>query len=140
MNCWPNEKERADMDYVETHEIIQQTITATKDEVLLNWHIEHAEFDNSMVLGIWTMEIFQAEQGHGNTVFVNATDIYNRLPKEDQDFLADCLAIFPSGMIGNNLEWAKEDFIKNDLLIGPFIRKHWLTEEPIVRISFWVKQ
>lgn len=52
MNCFPNEEDKADLDYVETHEIVQRTIKANKDEVLLNWHIEHAEFDNSMVLGI----------------------------------------------------------------------------------------
>jgi hypothetical protein len=52
LGCWPNEEETANMEYVETHEIIQKTITADKDEVLLNWHIEHAEFDNPMILGI----------------------------------------------------------------------------------------
>jgi hypothetical protein len=36
LNCWPSEEDPANMEYFETHEIIQQTITASKDEVLLN--------------------------------------------------------------------------------------------------------
>jgi hypothetical protein len=50
------------------------------------------------------MEIFTTERGHGNTVFVNTTELYNALPQEDKDFLCSCMAVFPSGMIGNNLE------------------------------------
>lgn len=140
LHCWPSEEDFDHMEYVETHEIIQQTIKANKDEVLLNWHIEHAEFDNPMVLGVWNMEIFTTQPGHGNTVFVNTTDLYNKLPREDRDFLKSTIAVFPSTMIGTNLEWSKEELIKNDLLTGPFIREHWVTKEPIVRISFWVDQ
>jgi hypothetical protein len=70
------------------------------------------------------MDIFTTEKGHGNTVFVSTTDLYNRLPIEDREFLKAAVAVFPFNMIGNNLEWAKEDLIKNDLLTGPFIREH----------------
>ena len=140
LHCWPNEQEPANMEYIETHAFIKQSVTANKDEVLLNWHIEHAEFDNPMVLGVWKMEIFQAEKGSGNTVFVNTTELYNRLPVKDQDFLKSAIAVFPFSMIGHNLEWGEEDLVKNDLLTGPFIREHWVTKEPVVRISFWVDQ
>jgi hypothetical protein len=30
--------------------------------------------------------------------------------------------------------------VKNDLLTGLFIREHFVTKEPVVRISFWVDQ
>lgn len=140
MNCFPNEEDKADLDYVETHEIVQRTIKANKDEVLLNWHIEHAEFDNSMVLGIWSMEIFTAEPGHGNTVFVNTTDLYNKLPAEDREFLKSSIAVFPAGMVSSDLQWGQDELIQSNSLTGPFIREHWITKEPIVRISFWVDQ
>lgn len=50
------------------------------------------------------MEIFTAEPGHGNTVFVNTTDLYNKLPAEDREFLKSSIAVFPAGMVSSDLQ------------------------------------
>lgn len=59
LNCYPNE---ADTDnyshYIETHSGLKEARKAdinfkeSSTEVLLNWHIEHANFDNALVLGV----------------------------------------------------------------------------------------
>jgi hypothetical protein len=124
LQCFPNQNEMAETDYIETHEIIQQTIQANKDEVLLDWHIEHAVFDNSIVLGFWNMSTFKVGKGNGNTVFVDLTNLYNNLSREDQDFLKSAITTFPSEMVKTNLNWEQDYIVKTGELTGDFVREH----------------
>lgn len=58
LNCYPNEADTDDLHYIETHSGLKEARKAdinfheSPKEILLNWHIEHANFDNALVLGV----------------------------------------------------------------------------------------
>jgi hypothetical protein len=58
LNCYPNEADKDNLHYIETHSGLKEarksdiTFKESPTEILLNWHIEHANFDNAMVLGV----------------------------------------------------------------------------------------
>lgn len=146
LNCYPNEADKDNLHYVENHSGLKEARKAdinfkeSPTEVLLNWHIEHANFDNAMVLGVWNMSIFKTAKENGNTLFVDVTKLFNKLPLDKQNFLNKCTVEHPKGMLSNDSFLLKDSFFDNHVLSGAFIKKHWFTDESIVRISFWVRQ
>jgi alpha-ketoglutarate-dependent taurine dioxygenase len=124
LGCYPSEADSEEKHYIEDHAIVQQTIKANNEEVLLNWHIEHAQYDNPMTLGVWIMEVFKTDKKNGNTVFVDVTKLYQNLPQEDRDFLKNSTAEFPLDMFSITTPIEDDPFIQNNILSGPFIREH----------------
>ena len=61
-----------------------------KDELFLSWHIEHMGHKNPAIGATWNMEKFTCDQGVGNTLFVNISDIYDMFNPEETDFLKKC--------------------------------------------------
>lgn len=122
LNCYPNQKDKREHHYIEDHSRNTGEIKGSKDKILLEWHIEHDYYENSMVLGIWNMKTFKTNEENGNTVFANATKIFNKLKKEDQEFLKK-----------SKIER------KENILNSNFIKEHWFTNEPVVRGSFTSK-
>lgn len=139
LNCYPNEKDKKNDYYLEDHSRNSGEVKGKKDEVLLNWHIEHENYDNAMVLGIWNMTIFKTDKENGNTVFVDTSKIFNKLKLEDQNFLKKVLIERTKDTFSPEAEIYNNDFFQNNILSSDFIREHWFTKENIIRTSFTIK-
>jgi alpha-ketoglutarate-dependent taurine dioxygenase len=96
----------------------------TKDEYMLDYHIEQTYFIYPPVAGLWCMDKFLCPPGHGNTKFIDSNEIYNLLSKDEQDFLGQAVFV-----------WDKPANSE----IGPFYNKaiepHPVTGIPIIRIE-----
>lgn len=108
--------------YIEDHSQNEYLKQTTKDDVALLWHVEHPYFHNPIVAGLWNMLTFNIPEGYGNTLFVDTGKVYSLMSAEDQTFLSKCVV--------NSYSYANETMRQ----INP-IKEHWLTKEPIIRIS-----
>lgn len=117
-------------DYTEDHRDIKNKI----DDIILSWHIEHPYFDNPIVLGLWNMILFDPSNEGGHTLFVSCTDAYKMLSLEEQDFLNLCYhkeQTYPP--LQDMIVSLKENNIDFCFKI---VQKHWLTNEPVLRMRF----
>lgn len=60
---------------------------ASKDKILINWHIEHLERVYSQIATSWNMLKFTCPKGSGNTGFIQSSYLYHLMPSEWQRFL-----------------------------------------------------
>ena len=60
----------------------------SKEEYVLDWHIEQVYYVHPILAGVWNMTDFTATKGHGNTRFVDSIEIFKSFSEEDQDFLS----------------------------------------------------
>lgn len=109
--------------YIEDHEKNELRTETNKDEVVLSWHVEHPNFDNPIVAGLWNMLIFNIPQGHGNTLFLDTGLIYKMLSDDDKEFLDKC--VVKSYSYG----------FADQMLQSKAVQPHWITGEPIIRFS-----
>lgn len=68
-----------------------------KDEIVIQWHIEHLERVHSQIATCWNMVHFTCEKGVGNTGFIPSTYLYSQMPVEWRSFL-DTLTITHSSL------------------------------------------
>ena len=135
LNCYPNKEGDKPDPYVEDHSATIKRKAADEKNILLHWHIEHPYYTNSMVAGFWNMEIFNVKGEGGKTVFVNSSELYKSLKIEDQEFLKKCVITFNKYHMSNYaLEKLKSNVLEE--INTPIISKHWLTSEPILKMSF----
>lgn len=96
----------------------------TKDQYLLDWHIEQVYFVYSPLVGFWHMTKISCPPGHGNTRFVDSNELFNILDKDEQEFLSLSMVL-----------WDKPANSE----VGPFYTKavdaHPVTGIPIIRIE-----
>ncbi len=92
LGWYPNSLDHSPSDYIEDHhKHMVNGYYATKDQLMLNWHIEHVENENDSFHGAtWRMEKFNCPEDSGHTYFMDMTEMYSRLNKEDQEFLDKC--------------------------------------------------
>jgi len=136
LDCYPNKEADIVDPYVEDHSRITKNKVATENEILLQWHIEHPYYDNPIVAGFWNMSTFNIKNEGGKTLFVNSSNLFKMLSSEDQDFLRKCEIIYNKNHMPLNLiEELKEKKVEE--VISPVISKHWLTQEPILRMFFF---
>lgn len=93
LGWYPNSSNRSPSDYVEDHhKHMANGRYATKDQLMLNWHTEHVENENDAFHGAtWRMEKFNCPEDSGHTYFVDMTEMYASLNKEDKEFLDKCI-------------------------------------------------
>ena len=98
------------------------------DEIMLDWHIEHPHYSNPIVLGTWNMHKFVTNSENGKTYFVDNKLLYEQMPTSFKEFSKKCKIINPVG--------------KNQGVSGEheLIQKHWITKEPVIRISHMSKK
>ena len=58
-----------------------------KDEIIIDWHIEHLKKKYSQVAASWNMKKFTCPKGHGNTGFIDSSYLYSLMPDDWQEFL-----------------------------------------------------
>jgi hypothetical protein len=61
--------------------------TFGKDEIMIDWHIEHLERMYSQVATSWNMIKFTCPKDHGNTGFIDSSYLYSLMPDDWQKFL-----------------------------------------------------
>jgi alpha-ketoglutarate-dependent taurine dioxygenase len=83
-NFWSYEENHSrTMDELDKHDI-------PKNELFLPWHLEHMGHKNPAIGATWNMEKFTCEQGVGNTLFSNISDVYDLFSDEETSFLKKC--------------------------------------------------
>jgi alpha-ketoglutarate-dependent taurine dioxygenase len=85
----------------------------TKDDIFLPWHLEHIGHKNPAIGASWNMEKFVCEQGLGNTLFSNISDVYDTFTQEEKTFLKQCQVAAFYGFADDELHPQKEPVIYN---------------------------
>jgi len=91
----------------------------SKNELFIPWHLEHVQKENPQVAASWNMLSFKCQIGVGNTGFVSAIDIYNKMPVEWRLFLDTCDVMGKGGYF----------------LPRKCIQNHRIKDEKILRLS-----
>lgn len=126
-----NVNSRADQDLIEqAFHIGGQSIeeekdyNVTKDQYILDWHIEQIYFVYPPRVGLWHMTKITCPPGHGNTRFVDSNELFNILNIDEQEFLFQSIVLWDKPANGE---------------VGPFyteaIKSHPVSGIPIIRIE-----
>ena len=65
-----------------------------KDEIIIDWHIEHLERKYAQVATSWNMTKFTCPKGHGNTGFIDSSYVYSLMPDDWQEFLKSIVVTY----------------------------------------------
>jgi len=70
--------------YNEDHKTLDKK---TNDHCILNWHVEHAYWDNPICAASWNMHTFKEEDSkNGRTLFYPMDKYFDNLSEEDKEF------------------------------------------------------
>jgi alpha-ketoglutarate-dependent taurine dioxygenase len=94
---------------------------SNKDEVILQWHLEHTEYNIPIVASFWNMIKFSADTETGKTLFVDTSEIYDILSDEWKDFLDK------SKYCSSKTNY--HNFVK------PAVSNHWWIDKKVVRLD-----
>lgn len=110
--------------YTESHSQNTRMSGSDGKKVILDWHIEHVDYDAycPLVAGLWNMWKFNCEPGTGLTYFVDTTKVYALLDESEKQFLLD-----------SEISWT--DSYGFGPHYGVAAVPHWLTSEPTIRVE-----
>lgn len=110
--------------YTESHSGNQNVAGSKGDQIVLDWHIEHVDYDQQcpLVAGLWNMWHFNCAPGTGLTYFVDTTEVFKLLTEEEQAFLS-----------ASKISWV--DAYGFGPHLGLAVVPHWLTGIPTIRIE-----
>lgn len=104
--------------YIENHEKRELVNVSKADDVMVGWHMEFPEYNNSILAGTWNMIKFNTDSENGKTYFMDTVALYKLMPLDWQTFLSKCVV---------------ETTYGNKKFYCP-IRHHWITKEPTIRL------
>jgi alpha-ketoglutarate-dependent taurine dioxygenase len=136
LGWYPNSKNPTILNYKEDHHRqMVNGIDIPKDQLMLSWHVEHVENEEDPHCGAtWRMEKFECDEDSGHTYFVDMTNMYNLLQKDEQEFLSNCEIRVETTVRRDENEEAKEfEIIRNFNCIS----LHPVTGEKTVRLSLF---
>lgn len=110
--------------YTENHARLSE-VAASKDEVLVFWHLEHVETvdpEEIIIGGIWNMYKFDTSTQNGNTYFVDTADFFSNLDPETQELLRT-----------TSYKWSLAESGPYEV---PAVGTHWRTGEEVLRVPF----
>ena len=113
--------------YTEHHSSNELMGSVGKDEIMLEWHIEHIYYENPIVAATWNMSLFKTDSENGKTYFVDIEKVYNKMSHDYKSFLSKC--IINAEFIDNGI--GHPGLFKNNFNA---IAKHWITNNPIIRV------
>lgn len=110
--------------YLENHASNGGLKSSDPDQIILDWHLEHVDYDEYVPLigGVWNMLKFQCDPEAGKTYFSDSCLAYEMFTKEEQDFLSKCY-----------LTWY--DVNGSGPNYAPVVVSHWLSGNPLIRIE-----
>lgn len=96
----------------------------TKDDYVLDWHIEQVYYIDPILAGAWNMTTFTGDSAVGNTRFVDSTELYETFSVDDQEFLSKCVVTWDKPLSNGK---------------GPFFTKvvdsHPISGRPTLRVE-----
>lgn len=95
-----------------------------KRNLFLVWHLEYAgNLNNPIISGCWNMHKFTCKPEYGQTGFVNATSLFEKMPLDWKNFLLDSIIqdVYPN-YLGEKLHRSA-------------VLPHFYTKEPVLRID-----
>jgi alpha-ketoglutarate-dependent taurine dioxygenase len=125
---FPNNSENFSHEYTENHSSNRFVEDSTGDQVILDWHLEHVDYDDyiPIVAGVWNMQNFKGSSDNGKTYFMDARKVYElATSEEDREFLKKSRAMWHE-------EYEKD--IKTPCYVDA-IQNHWLSGEPQIRLE-----
>lgn len=133
LNCSPTtnqiKNESYNTSYIENHKKLKEhRQDIDKDSIFLSWHVEHVYYKNPIVSAIWNMYNFKCDPTVGRTNFVDTTKLYKTLPQEWKNFLKHCAE-------KNYPQPYYDAAIENILDYVEYVKPHWVTKEPTLRIN-----
>lgn len=133
---YPNTTDTFNIYYKEDHhKHMKDGIDIPKDSLMLAWHTEHVEDENDPHVGAtWRMEKFECDEDSGHTYFVDMSNMFNLLSKDDQEFLSKCIIKLET--IDRRYENEKEQLITINKTFN-CINAHPLTGEKTIRLSLF---
>ena len=91
LNWVPNSKNKIKFSYTEDHsKTIENRELFGENDVIIDWHLEHINYQHAQVSGMWNMKTFTCAKTCGKTGFVDTVKIYEDMPKDWQLFLQQC--------------------------------------------------
>ena len=121
---WSNfKRDSGEIDkYIEDHSKNKDILNATKDDILVFWHIEHVYYKNPIVAATWNMLVFNTSNENGQTYFVDSSKLYKNLKDEWKNFLEVSLV----GVNDFDIDIKFDDYKP--------VGNHWITNEPVIRL------
>lgn len=96
----------------------------TKDQYVLDWHIEQVYYLHPILAGIWNMTKFDTDKENGNTRFVDSIEIFKSYSEEEQDFLAKSI-----------VKWDKQSPLETGPYYTNVVELHPISGEPVLRVE-----
>lgn len=124
----PNSKSDFHQEYTENHSRNPSVAASAGDEVILNWHLEHPDYDKyaPLVAGVWNMQKFTCSPDVGMTYFMDTRDVYEGLFSEvEKSFLRKAEATW--------VEPYSEG--KEFTNTAKVITRHWLDDREQIRLE-----
>jgi alpha-ketoglutarate-dependent taurine dioxygenase len=110
--------------YTENHSENRKVSSSSGEDIILEWHIEHVDYDQQcpLVAGVWNMWHFNCEPNTGLTYFVDTTKVYEKLEDEEKKFLSSA-----------KISWI--DAYGFGPHYGMAVQPHWITGDPTIRVE-----
>jgi alpha-ketoglutarate-dependent taurine dioxygenase len=118
--------------YTENHSSNELMGSVGKDEIMLKWHIEHIYYENPIVAATWNMSLFKTNSENGKTYFVDIEKVYSKMSDDYKSFLSRCM--INAASVDNGI--GHSGLFKNNFKA---IEKHWITNNPIIRVRILEK-
>lgn len=124
----PNSSSSFNHQYIENHTGNISIPNSTGEQVVLNWHMEHIDYDNytPLIAGVWNMEKFICSSDVGMTYFMDSRKIYKKIYTDDEkNFLKNCISSWTQ-YYSNNRQF---------LNTANLVNTHWLSQEEQIRLE-----
>lgn len=122
---YPNNKSRDILHkYQENHSANKYLEYSEPDEVILDWHLEHVDYDSFVPLvgGVWNMFKFTCDSNVGKTYFLDSCEAYKLFTEEEQEFLKKITLVW------NDVDGSGPHY-------APVVVNHWISGNPLIRIE-----
>lgn len=110
--------------YQENHSASRYLESSGADEVILDWHLEHVDYDSFVPLvgGVWNMFKFTCDSNVGKTYFLDSCEAYKFFTEEEQEFLKKITLVW------NDVDGSGPHY-------APVVVNHWISGDPLIRIE-----
>jgi len=129
LGYYPNLNSMKFWHYEESHTVsINRRKWATKQDILVPWHLEHFGYPNPAIGATWNMEKFICDSDAGATIFVDTTDLFELLDDKQKEFLRSCkISALPT---------CDDPRAPTGPIILDVVQTHRLSNKEILRMNF----
>lgn len=124
----PNNKTAFNHQYIENHSSNPKLENSSPDEIMLNWHLEHVDYDNysPLIAGVWNMYKYSCSPDVGMTYFMDSREVYSSIyTDQEKSFLSNCISFwtkpYQDGKIYENT--------------AKVVSPHWVDGRDLIRID-----